>query len=313
MYFPYFRGKQYELVMLKEMAPRLAAGHVIPILEPVKINISSLQRCIGELKTAEAPFILISNPRHGDFKTNNLLISDELIPSLADYEHFQIGYTIDKNSELSSIRSELEQYRRSKIALIHYGYPDGSAIAEMLRSRRIPIETNVFIDEHCGQRYKQHFEGIADTKVLIKDGFEKSKNADYIDDEPFSELHLTYEDNGYQGFGDFSIVGDQYSESGGPAYAIAIHITYFRQDDEINIRHYVSDRKNSPVDPAGKFQEALAKLIEDVEEDDSVITRTESIGEFVELYEQERYPGLGYLKKLAMKHHLELLLNYLSR
>jgi hypothetical protein len=28
------------------------------------------------------------------------------------------------------------------------------------------------------------------------------------------------------GFGDFLIVGDDYSESGGPAYAIAIHLTF---------------------------------------------------------------------------------------
>ena len=28
------------------------------------------------------------------------------------------------------------------------------------------------------------------------------------------------------GFGDFLIVGDDYSDTGGPAYAVAIHLTF---------------------------------------------------------------------------------------
>lgn len=34
MYHPYFRGKQFELITIREMAPLLAARHFVPIIEP---------------------------------------------------------------------------------------------------------------------------------------------------------------------------------------------------------------------------------------------------------------------------------------
>lgn len=42
MYFPYMRGKQYELAALKDVACRLKVDKVTPIIEPVKANIKSL-------------------------------------------------------------------------------------------------------------------------------------------------------------------------------------------------------------------------------------------------------------------------------
>ena len=36
MYYPFVRGKQFELVMLREMAPRIAKWRFVPIIEPVK-------------------------------------------------------------------------------------------------------------------------------------------------------------------------------------------------------------------------------------------------------------------------------------
>lgn len=38
MYFPYFRGRQYELLALKELATKkLISSAIVPIIEPVKI------------------------------------------------------------------------------------------------------------------------------------------------------------------------------------------------------------------------------------------------------------------------------------
>ena len=36
MYYPYFRGKLYELVLLREQASFLANNHIHPIIEPVR-------------------------------------------------------------------------------------------------------------------------------------------------------------------------------------------------------------------------------------------------------------------------------------
>ena len=62
------------------------------------------------------------------------------------------------------------------------------------------------------------------------------------------------------------VVGDEFSESGGPAYAIAIHLTFIDPDkeNEMWIHHFLSERQDTPKDPAGKFAEALAKNDEGV-------------------------------------------------
>jgi len=67
-------------------------------------------------------------------------------------------------------------------------------------------------------------------------------------------------------FGDFLIAGDEFSEGGGPAYAVALHLTLIdeEEDEDMFVKHYISDRTNTPDDPAGKFLEALAKVVEDV-------------------------------------------------
>lgn len=117
------------------------------------------------------------------------------------------------------------------------------------------------------------------------------------------------------GFGDFLIVGDVYSESGGPAYAVAIHLTFIDpdKDDVMYIYHFVSDTRDTPTDPAGKFAQALAKLIEKLDSGTSHILETEAIKEFRTLHEKGHFPGLGYVKKLSMKHHIETLAAYLCR
>lgn len=37
MYYPYFRGKQYELITIREMAPVFAQAGFHPIIEPVRV------------------------------------------------------------------------------------------------------------------------------------------------------------------------------------------------------------------------------------------------------------------------------------
>jgi hypothetical protein len=42
MYHPYFRGKQYELITIRELAPLFKAAGFCPIIEPVKETLSGL-------------------------------------------------------------------------------------------------------------------------------------------------------------------------------------------------------------------------------------------------------------------------------
>jgi hypothetical protein len=118
-----------------------------------------------------------------------------------------------------------------------------------------------------------------------------------------------YYTDGYVGFSDYSIVGQEYQESGFAPYAVAIHIVYFDREDNLRIHHFVSDSNDDINDPAKKFYEAVSKL---VEWNASMHLETEGIKMFEELHRTGAYPGLGVVKKLSIMHHLQLMGEYLE-
>jgi hypothetical protein len=310
MYYPYFRGKQYELITIRERAALMAENKFVPIIEPVKDNLSPLKRSIDELTKHEAEFILVVNPKFGDLKNNPTSLFKDLInDSLKDYAYLMLGYIMDDNSNLIDIKDFIDEYKDFSIVLIHHGFPNGKDLKEA--SDKDNVKKHIFIDRLSGKLYQRHFKGSS--RILIRDGFKKQKNADYPEREHFSDLHMTYDDEGMDGFGDFLIVGDDYMESGGPAYAVAIHLTYLNKEGDMFIRHFVSDRTNTPTDPAGKFFEALEKLKEEIDDPESLIFRSSACEEFIDLHKRGHFPGLGYVKKLSMIHHIELMADFLKR
>jgi hypothetical protein len=93
---------------------------------------------------------------------------------------------------------------------------------------------------------------------------------------------------------------------------VAIHLTFIdsEQDDAMQIYHFVSDSQDTPKDPAGKFAEALAKMIQKIDMPGSKVLQTAAVAEFRTLHKQGHFPGLGYVKKLSMNHHIETLASY---
>lgn len=312
MYYPYFRGKQYELITIRENAVRMSQVAIVPILEPVKQNVSGLRRALGSLVEQNVRFVLIVNPQCGELcDIDPSLINDLVNDTLSEYHNFSLGYIVNQDTLLLDVTSFCKNAKHP-ITIVHSGYRRGRELADALDSLHAVTE-HIFIEEDCSKLYRKHFN--EKTRVLIRDGFIKRTNREHPEVEHFSDLHITYREENVDGFGDFLIVGDEYNEGGGPAYAVAIHLTFTDadEDDDMFVKHYLSDRTNSPVDPGGKFLEALQKLVNDVEKKNSKIFRSEAVNEYVKCHQSEHYPGLGYVKKLSMQHHLELMINTLQR
>ena len=84
-------------------------------------------------------------------------------------------------------------------------------------------------------------------------------------------------------------------------------------DDIMKIFHFVSDSTGSSRNPAGKFAEALKKMIDTISAPPHDVTlNTIAVQEFMRLYETQHYPGLGFLKKLSMLHHVQIIDQYLK-
>ena len=75
--------------------------------------------------------------------------------------------------------------------------------------------------------------------------------------------------------------------------------------------HYTSESNYSTSDVAGKFREAVHKLIKD--RDKYEFMENKAFQELKTYYEEGRYPGLGVLKKLSIQNHILINAEYLSR
>lgn len=309
MYHPYFRGKQYELIAIRENAARLAEAGFIPIIEPVRESLGGLEKALHAVCEARGVSVVVVNPHYGDHAGDGVSISTLLEAGFLGKPGVQAGILLKNGMSVDEAMTCFNLHKAHTPTLIHAGFTDGKALADAL-GEDLTTTRHVFIGEENSKLYRRHFKD--GPRVLIKDGFEKRRNKDHPDQEFFSDLHITYADDGMGGFGDFLTVGDDYSESGGPAYAIAIHLTYIEPaaDDAMYIYHFKSDRVDTPTDPAGKFAEALEKLVKAVDAPGSKIYPTDAVAMFKALKAKGHFPGLGVVKKLSMQHHIETMKLY---
>jgi len=316
MYFPYVRGRQYELLALRELATNnLLSNFVTPIVEPVKLS-PTLVNMMKEYIKAKQPISIIRNPVVGTFMSDWHDVQDQ---------SREAGYKqrFSEQYEDSVIIKSLIMQRNAK-SLLDLWYKNGVNKADLLVINTDRDYLNLYEeefetvipryvlmpDESVFRRKIRHH------KVLLDDKFEKrDRNADYqdIEDEFFSDDHLYYNEDGFVGFSDYSVVGNEYLEAGFAPYAVAIHIVYFALDRTLRVRHFVSDSNEDITNPALKFYEAVSKLAAWYNADPHPVEITVGLQTFLQHYEQQSYPGLGTVKKLSLMHHLELMGKYLSK
>lgn len=311
MYFPFLRGKQFELIALREIADVMAKnkGKVSPIIEPVKLS-PTLTSALGELRDNDINFTLIINPTVGDLVGKMREITALIQTELNQYKNFQVGINIFKGVKHEAIQKELSSMKKQdlKLTLIHsIELADVRALINAY-SKIASIENNVINSspEKTGRRYYREFD--SQTRVRLEDNFAvQNKNSQYlaIEESRFSEEHLYFKEDGFKGFSDFLTIGDNYSDSGFLPFAVAIHISYVDTEMKIRIKHFVSDSNEDTADTAGKFSEALEKL---VNWSKTIKDKTKALKLFDELYQSQHFPGLGTLKKLSIMHHIELVM-----
>ena len=307
MYLPYLRGNQFELIALRELSDLLRhnSEKVSPIIEPVKDS-ATIKSTIRELIDKNINFTLIINPQVGTFRDIGKIL--EMLKSIVGTStNFQIGVIFNGKQNRKEILEKLREYKSivHSLTLVHYYvHDDIKSIIDDLSSEFV-IKYNVINFGKINRRYSRNFP--ADTLIELDDYFiSQTRNSDYlpIDDSAFSEEHLYYLEEGFIGFSDFLSVGENYSDSGFLPYAIAIHISYCTEDSKIRIKHFVSDSNDDNSDIAGKFDEAISKLI--LWCDETGYTSI-AIEKFRELHQNGHFPGLGTLKKLSIINHIALI------
>jgi hypothetical protein len=309
MYYPYFRGKQNELFTIREMALVFKIAGFCPIIEPVKESLNGLQKALEAVVRAGAGAVVVMNPEHGDHSRAGAALTQLLKDKFLDLPNISAGILLQQRTTAGDAIALYREHEVHRPVFIHAGFADPKALLAGL-GQQTRENRHIFFEDDCVTLYRRHFKEAH--RVLLRDGFKKRKNREYDLLESFSDLHVTYVDEGMQGFGDFLMVGDDYSETGGPAYAVAIHLTFIdhKQDDVMRIFHFKSQRQDTPLDPAGKFAEALSEMMNHIGAPNSRVLETEAVKEFRMLHARGHFPGLGYVKKLSMNHHIETLANF---
>ena len=321
MYYPYFRGRQAELLALRDLASSgLLSLNITPIIEPVKVS-PTIRRTIETFTDRQRTIAIILNPEKGisSKKNSNVVWCDTLnldgkaniVPAFLLHEDAEsiVANYIERPSCMNSstlgiatchsfdfFKSTQGMHLLSSLKPTVFAYPDeGEFIREagrILNNAKCPAKT-----------------------ILFRDAFHKRRvNADYAEepDEHFSSDHLEYVDNGYSGFGDYSIVGDAYEEAGFAPRAVAIHIVYFDDNNELRIHHFVSDSNADFRNVAKKFGEAGEKLEEWCDHKPEAL-HTKGLDALLKYSQNKAFPGLPTIKKFCIMHHLELLGRFLDK
>ncbi|MCI7607311.1 MAG: sce7725 family protein [Spirochaetales bacterium] len=299
MYLPILRGRQYELLALRELvnADKLSEK-IIPIIEPVKVS-STFFKTIDAFIGKKQQVAIIMNPCVGDWNREiNKAVNQEFkneFDIISENEYVIPCYYVSPGMRT----------RNDKKCVFICNNQDTLDFYEMKSKEINPLY--VLIPDRSEFRRR-----IRKNRILLEDHFKKKdRNADYAscDDEFFSSDHLYYRDDNYEGFSDYSIIGEEYSDSGFAPYAVAIHIVYFDNSSSLRVAHFVSDSNSDIKDVAGKFLEAVKKLHK--------WNKTKGFGtigldELENCYSKEIYPGLGVVKKYSIMHHIEIVGRFLD-
>lgn len=316
MYVPYFYGSQFELLAIRALAPKIATASgagklVVPLIEPVRLN-QSLSTSLPLIGQSAIPFFLVVNPQSGEVVGDIKGVHNATFGAFSqDLANSIPTYIVTEGTTATDINTFATAYPSHSVAFVVAEWVrNASAVGAAINA--VPnLRDVLYVGQGALLTNRQHF--TPTTGVLIEDGFKKKgKNAEYGTSSHFSDLHNRYKVAGYTGFGDYTTVGEGFSGSGGPAAAVAIHVT--EKDvasGTLNTLHFVSTAKTGAgVNVSGKFVDAVQQLRKYVSTPPPrKFPYSDAVTEFVDLANRAHFPNLGKSKELSMRHHLELMID----
>ncbi|MCF6459187.1 sce7725 family protein [Pseudoalteromonas sp. MMG024] len=308
MYHSYLRGKQFELLAVRYVIDKIAESNSTPIIEPVRQSSRDILKCIEVLEENNSNYIIVSNPKVGEL-ANNSLAREQLLDGISNaYPNAEFGVIVNDTSTNTDINIILDRYPQHSFSIIHFGQFQDIQFLQELSATNRQFKKHIFI-EHCSSNfYQSQFSGFE--RVLIDDCFNRrSTNREYRAqlEEFFTDLHVNYTNRGFQGYGDFSVVGDYFSEGGGQAITAALHITFDKPTLEIYIRHFLSAERQVADEVPILLEEAISELEAFIRTKPEILEWSTSLNEVLEIYQSGCQTSLAYIKKLSIAHHFELM------
>lgn len=284
MYYPYFRGKQFDLLALRALLEQnLLSEKVQPIIEPVK-NTASLKKLFETAQQHHHPIYLIENPQNGEFNTETGSFTLQTFPAKKALLVDQPIETMERSAEILVINQ-----------------PSATLASDWTYNQKMVLVPSEF----------RLLNTIKGEKILSADHFTRLPKVSFyqeLTDELFSNDHLTYKKRGFMGFSDFSIDSRIYYEKGYPSSLLSLHMVYFYQNT-LRIHHFLSP------DELPSQKEKFLALMQEVKKWQDLLSKKESTAGLTMLIDyanKGKFPGMGVMRKAAVMHHMELMGRYLE-
>jgi hypothetical protein len=284
MYYPYFRGKQFDLFALTALLEnnRLST-QIQPIIEPVKQS-KALLKFLNTAQTKDQPFYIVQNPQSGEFLTAK---GAEILSAMDVKKALILDQPLETLIQTASL------------LVIQQAAPALESDWQMNQSKILIPEEFRLLQKVTGE------------KILSQDVFTRLPKAEYYaacPDELFSTAHLTFKKRGFVGFSDFSIDSRLYYEHGYPAKCLSLHLVYF-DAEQLRIHHFLSS-EDAPTQKDKFFE-----LMTDVQNwlISGKLTQTLGLELLLDAWTAGKFPGMGVMRKAAVMHHLELMSVYLEQ
>lgn len=269
---------------------------------------NSLTTCVQRLQDVGSGLYLVVNPSQGQFGTGVPDTWRQPIDELVTAADFVYPtYQVVSEADMAALPAFLGRFGDRRVGVV---LRQPRILASDLAALLMDRDALVFV--HTSANPRAYLRDLpADVCVGVVASFnEQARNADFGDAEWFTAGHQDFENDGRPGFSDFGPLPTTFSLSGGPAGAVAIHLTYKAEDGSLWVQHFVShttDRDEGDV--VSKIAEAVAKIETEVAGDPSKFTDTAGLQTFL----ANRVLDLGSSKRQQLIHHFISVADALGR
>jgi len=309
MYYPFLRARQFELIALRELAKEDAIqGVIIPILEPVKETNNNLALAHNVLQDQNQDAFLIVNPSIGELAGDTTFY----LNYMEELENIKFLPAFHYNNNSDFINLCINNFDLNNCMIIcqnNVNSDDEDFRSLVTRSEVTTITVN---DPNRNRSLHRFIKNLHKTYIRLDDLFEKKdRNSDFLGilEHKFSEEHIYFNEDGFDGFSDYTVLPSEYIDGGRNPMAVVIHLSYLKNENQIWIRHFTSETNDSTSNVQGKFAEAAQKAVEFCRQSG---LNNSAISELISYYDDEHYPGLGTVKKISVKNHLLVVSQFLK-
>ena len=304
MYFPYLYGRRAELLALRDVAAHLTGWKTIPVIEPTNLSSGDVVRGLQELDSKGATCYLIVNPSQGEFENASSASWLTAVGGfVANPAVVRPAFQVFKASDRGALRAFLRRHAGRDVGVVvrTAELPPADLAADLAASSAL-----VFL--HARSNPGAYARALpSGTSVEVAPRFNvQPRNAAYGGAEWFTSDHQTYRMAGLPGFSDFGPLPPTFSLTGGPAGAVAIHLTFENViDGSLWVEHFVSDSTDiGDGDVNSEMAEATKKVFDAVQADPAKFVVSPGLQAYLSQHTSRRPTNLTMNKRQQISHHL---------